>query len=290
MDLKISGYSTALFSTWFFIEELSLLFDAGDGIMANLLQKSRKIKHVFISHADRDHITGLLQFNQLNANEGRPNYYYPKDSGSFLALKNFMDKFDPHVSSGTWIPLNGHSEIEIKNQIFVEAFINDHIKVQDKQCKSLSYVVHHRKSKLKEAFKDLSNDEIKKIALDKGKSFISEEHSKKILAYSGDCPIGNQEKWDGTQILIHEATFLNMDNIVENNAHKHSLLEDVIKMAAEIKIETLVLSHFSVRYKKEEIDAAIRKYCKAYKLKIPVHRILPGQFAKNILTASPINA
>lgn len=57
MEFTISGYSTALFSTWYFIEELGLLFDAGDGVITYLLQKSRKIKYIFISHADRDHLT-----------------------------------------------------------------------------------------------------------------------------------------------------------------------------------------------------------------------------------------
>ena len=54
MKLTITGYSTALFSTWYFIEELGLLFEADDGVTASLLQKARKIEHVFISHADRD--------------------------------------------------------------------------------------------------------------------------------------------------------------------------------------------------------------------------------------------
>ena len=59
MQLTITGYSTALFSTWYFVEEWGVLFDAGDGLISALLQKSRKIDHVFISHADRDHLTGL---------------------------------------------------------------------------------------------------------------------------------------------------------------------------------------------------------------------------------------
>lgn len=97
MKLTISGYSTALFFTWYFIEELGLLFDAGDGVATGLLQKSKKIKHAFISHADRDHIMGLLQLNQLNARDGFPVIHYPKDCGSFPALKDFSKKFDSHV-------------------------------------------------------------------------------------------------------------------------------------------------------------------------------------------------
>ena len=48
MKLTITGFSTALFSTWYFIEELGLLFDCGDGASAGLLQKTRKIKHIFV--------------------------------------------------------------------------------------------------------------------------------------------------------------------------------------------------------------------------------------------------
>lgn len=87
MKLNIAGYSTALFSTWYFIEELGLLFDAGDGVTSSLLQKSRKIEHVFVSHADRDHLTGLLQLNQLNAREGFPKIFFPFSCGSFPAIE-----------------------------------------------------------------------------------------------------------------------------------------------------------------------------------------------------------
>ena len=50
MKLTITAYSTPLFSTWYFIKELGLLFDAGDGVAPGLFSKSRKSKHVFISH------------------------------------------------------------------------------------------------------------------------------------------------------------------------------------------------------------------------------------------------
>lgn len=63
MQLTITGYSTALFASWFFIDEMTLLFDAGDGVASGITQKSRKVKNIFISHADRNHLVGLLAFN-----------------------------------------------------------------------------------------------------------------------------------------------------------------------------------------------------------------------------------
>jgi len=51
-ELTITGFSTALFSTWYFIDQLGILFDCGDGVSSALMQKAGKIKHVFISHAE----------------------------------------------------------------------------------------------------------------------------------------------------------------------------------------------------------------------------------------------
>ena len=116
MKYKISAYSTALFSTWINVEELNLLIDAGDGLAAGLLQKSGKIKNVFITHPDRDHLGGLPQFLQLNSRNGLPKVYYPKDSGSFPALNNFLKKFDPHASLNTWTGIADKSRVEIKKK------------------------------------------------------------------------------------------------------------------------------------------------------------------------------
>ena len=158
--LNISGYSTALFSTWFFIEELGILFDAGDGVSAGLLQRSRKVKHIFISHADRDHLGGLFQFHQLNAREGYPIIYYPESSGSFTAIKNFTQKFDPHVQGAVWKAIKANEEIPIKGNIVLQSIRNSHIEVPLDQTKSLSFKIVEKKPKLKEAFKHLTGDQI----------------------------------------------------------------------------------------------------------------------------------
>ena len=105
MTLTITGYSTALFATWYFIEELRLLFDAGDGVAPTLLQKSRKIDHIFLSHADRDHVTGLIRLNELNARDGFPRVLYPADTTSIPALEAFSKQFDRLVQQTVWTPI-----------------------------------------------------------------------------------------------------------------------------------------------------------------------------------------
>src|ERR1700712_4282787 len=130
MKLTITGYSTALFSTWYFIEELGLLFDAGDGVTAALLQKARKVENVFISHADRDHITGLLQFNQLNSRAGFPKIFFPFNSGSFPAMEAFSKQFDPHVAGSVWNPIKENEHIQIKEDFFIQPVRNNHVEAE----------------------------------------------------------------------------------------------------------------------------------------------------------------
>jgi ribonuclease Z len=289
MEINITAYSTALFSTWIFIEELGIVFDVGDGLSSGLLQKSRKIKHAFISHADRDHLAGLIQFNQLNARKGFPKIYYPKHCGSFPALESFLQKFDSHIKGTEWIPISEGFEVSIKGNYWVKAIRNDHVPAAKDISKSLSYFVINKKRKLKAEFENLPKNEIATIAKEKGKEFLSNPVEEKIIGYSADTPVDDYERWDKTKTLIHEATFLESSPNTNNHAHRHSTLEEVMKMVANIEIESLILSHFSSRYKVKEIDQHIKKLIKEYNIKIPVHRLAPGKIHENILNQTPLN-
>jgi ribonuclease Z len=279
MQLTITGYSTALFSTWYFIEEWGLLFDAGEGMISSLLQKSRKIDQVFISHADRDHLTGLLQFNQLNARPGYPIIHYPKDSGSFAALEAFSKKFDPQVARTVWTPVTGGEEIWIAKDMLVKPIRNEHVPVDLHIIKSLGYQVVQVRKKLKPAYASLSGEELRKLAEQQGRDSFSMESRVNLLSYSGDTPVEDVKRWDNTKILIHEATFLDNgeDRKVRTHGNKHSTLEEVMEMVSELKIEQLILGHFSSRYSPEEIDRRIKELCEKYSIDIPVHRVLPGE-------------
>jgi ribonuclease Z len=289
MSYTITGYSTALFSTWYFIEELRLLFDAGDGLMSSLLQKSRKIEHVFISHADRDHLTGLLLFNPLNSRPGFPVIYYPKDSGSFPALKEFSLKFDPHVTGTVWTPISPEKVVYIKDDIFIRAIPNSHT-AERGGIRSLSYKVMQSKMKLHPELTKLPGEEIRRIIAERGKENTHTEIQTNLISYSGDTPVEDLTRWENSKILIHEATFLRgADDNVSPHGNKHSYLEEVMEMVSGSNIEQLILGHFSSRYSNEQIDERILQLCNQYAINIPVFRILPGQVGHNILNGSPVN-
>jgi ribonuclease Z len=234
MNMTITGYSTALFATWFFIEEHGLLFDAGDGVSAALLQKSRKIRHVFISHADRDHLTGLLQLNQLNAREGYPVIHYPKDSGSFPALERFSKAFDPNVSQTIWKPITAGDRVFVKPDLYIEAIRNGHVASQGITTRSLSYKLIQTRRKLKPDFSHLSGPDIRRLTIEQGREAVTDEVHTCLLGYSGDTPVEDRDRWNDCAVLIHEATFLGGDADTDLEAHgnRHSRLDEVLEMAA----------------------------------------------------------
>lgn len=283
--LTITGFSTALFSTWYYIDELSLLFDCGDGVSSGLLQKARKIKHVFISHADRDHLGGLVQFSQLNARAGLK-IYYPASSGSFPALYEFTAKFDPHVPSAQWIPVSAGDEIRLREDAVVRAVENQHVRANPDQTKSLSFFVDSVSRKLKPEWIGKPGSEIAQARKENGEEAISDLSRRTQLAYSGDTPIELDGRYADCETLIHEATFLTAGEIEPDNPkrNKHSSLDQVIAMVRDSNIKRLVLGHFSSRYNHDEIDQAIRRECEMNGLKIPVYRVLPGQLVRDVLS------
>lgn len=286
-QLTITGFSTALFSTWYFVDEIDCLFDCGDGMCAGMLQKARKVKHVFLSHADRDHLAGLLQFNQLNA---RPELtiYYPRNSGSFPALADFSAKFDPQVSGTNWVPLDSGSEVQIRSDLVVRAVANRHVPTDSGQTKSLSYFVQLISKKLKPEHVGKPGWEIAMLREDEGDDAILEEARKTKLIYSGDTPIETDGRYDDAEVLIHEATFLSSEELDPNNPrrNKHSSLDQVMQMVADSRIGMLVLGHFSSRYDDDQIVEAIDAMRKKYAIAIPIRVVLPGQIGRDLLSGS----
>ncbi|GAB3781387.1 ribonuclease Z [Spirosoma horti] len=292
MKLTITGYSTALFSTWYFVEEYRLLFDAGDGVAATLLQKSRKIDHIFLSHADRDHLTGLVRLNELIVRDGLPRLYFPADAGSFSALEIFSKQFDARVGQTHWQGVANQESVMIQKDVYVQALRNNHVvSAQPHQVKSVSYQLYQLKPKLKTALVDVPQDQLTQMALAYGREAMTEPVRSNLVGYSGDTPADQLAQWNHTPILIHEATFLRRQDIKEPdpNRNRHSTLEEVLREVAQLTIETLILGHFSSRYSPDEIDLAIKKYCQLYKIQIPVYRLLPGQVQWDILQSQPIN-
>lgn len=286
----ITGYSTALFSTWIFVEQLGLLLDAGDGVCAGLLQKSRKVRKVAVTHPDRDHVTGILQLQQLNAQNGVPEIFYPADCGSFPALAEFCRNFDPERGDQlTWQPVRPGDNRDLGGGFRLKVIGNDHFNDKPGQIKSVSYLVTRETRKLKAEFVGLAGNELAELSRKNGSDYLTAGIEETILGYAGDTNVSTASRWSGCRILIHEATFLKeADAGSRAGRHLHSFLDEVLRMASEAKPQQLILNHFSSRYAREEIVAAIRREASALRLAFPVFAFLPGEIARDILAAPAV--
>jgi ribonuclease Z len=281
--LTVTGYSTALFSTWIFLEEMRLLFDAGDGVMAGLMHKSGKIRHVAMSHADRDHVYGLMQVNHHCAHRGLEALFYPAESGFFKGMREACYRFDRETQDGyPWIQVMPGDSFELTPELGLRVVHSSHIPTPGR---SVGYVVMRRFRKLKAEFQGLPQSEFERIGREKGSDFLTEPREEPLVGFSGDTGVLPPSQWAGCKLLIHEATFLREEEMeLEREGYLHSLLSDVLQMAKEAKVERLLLIHFSSRYNASEIEAAIREHAEAMAIPMPVHFIPPGRIVHNALS------
>lgn len=271
--VNITASSSALISTWLFLEEYGVCFDAGDGLTAGLGLKSRKIRHLFVSHADRDHLAGLLQFNALNGAVS-PTIYYPRDCGSFPALRDFCAVFDGHTEQASWRAIGAGDEIEVGANLFVRALRSDHVQIEDKH-KSLSFLLFKRVKKLRPEY--LGGD-IARLKQTLSDDALFEHKEQRLFGYSGDgAP--QPALWPGVEVIAHESTFLTSDD-VERARSRHSGLSETLSMIAQLQPKVAILYHFSPRYSAAEIHAAVDSKREQLGVSFPIHLVLPGAIAR----------
>lgn len=282
--LTLRGASTALFSTWYMAEQWGVMFDCGDGASAALMHKARKVRHLFLSHADRDHVAGLLAYQQLYGGP-RLTIHYPADSGSFPALARFCRDFDPWVEGTVWRPVAPGEAVEIGAGLSVRALENTHMSGIRPGVKSLSYFVERSIRKLRPEFHGRPGAEIGALRAERGEAAITAEHRSLALAYSADTGVLHDGRYDRAGVLIHEATFIDRADSSEGDParFRHSVLEDVLAMVAAARPAHLVLGHFSGRYDAARIAAAVREGRARHGLTMPVSLVLPGAVSHDIL-------
>ena len=280
--LTITGYSTALFSTWIFLEEMRLLFDAGDGVMSGLMHKSGKIRHIAMSHADRDHVYGLMQVNHHCAHRGVEGLFYPAESGFFKGMREACYRFDRETADGfPWVPVMPGDEHDLTPELGLRVVESSHIPVPGK---SVGYVVTRKFRKLKAEFQGLAQSEFERIGREKGSDFLTEPRTEPLVGFSGDTGVLHPDQWRGCKVLIHEATFLQEEDLeLEREGYQHSLLGDVLAMAQDADVGRLLLIHFSSRYRPSEIEAAVQEHAAKLGIGFPIHIIPPGRIVHDAL-------
>ncbi|MEM0480728.1 MAG: ribonuclease Z [Candidatus Aenigmatarchaeota archaeon] len=264
-----SGSSIPTFDRWhpsvalelFYDKYFLILLDCGEGTQLRLMQSKisfMRISHILITHWHADHFAGLIPLLQSMQLEGRKEKLYliaPEASKMFENIKNlYYYKLKFPVET-----IDAEEKVIFENEYFsisalevihtVKAFAykieeKEKWKINEEKLKALGLKRGKWLNILKEKGKYEINGKIVKLEevadLVKGKKIVytgDTEYCEKLVEFSKDA-----------DILIHDSTYLEKDK--EKTMHSSAL--DAAKIAKQANVKTLVLTHFSRRYQKEE--------------------------------------
>ncbi|MEQ8189425.1 MAG: MBL fold metallo-hydrolase [Candidatus Eremiobacterota bacterium] len=280
---NLTGYSKAMYSTWFYYKAERFLFDAGEGVSTTLGNKIFGIKNVFLSHGHYDHIGGLagivLTRNSAMGDKTKPMaVYYPKNDNFIELQKEYIRKCCYNLTYDlTWHPLEKEDKIpldcETKNR-FIKCFATDHARGH----LTLGYNLVENRTRLKKEFLELPQSSIVQLVKEHGKSYITENYEYIVLSYIGDSMPVCPDAVRGAEVLMHEASFLDEE---ERKYDIHSTLEEAINVAQEAQVKSLILYHISSRYNWDEINKKLYFIMKKKELAIPVTVVISSHF-KNL--------
>jgi len=274
MKLTILGSSSALPTSGRYpsahvlnAHERLFLIDCGEGTQMQL-RKTRtrfaKINHIFISHLHGDHVFGLYGLLSTFSLMGRKNpihLYAPENYRNMLI--SHLNDFDIHLSFEIdFIPLSGKDPVTILDDkyITVTSFPLQH------RVPSYGFLFREKISErniIKECIEKFNIPLIRIPAIKKGEDFVTSDgetikndaitlppSEPLSYAYCSDTKYFKRlaSFVKGVTLLYHEATFdKSKDDLAETTGHSTTL--DAAKTALNANARTLIIGHFSARYK-----------------------------------------
>jgi len=274
MKLTVLGSSSALptsgrYPSAHVLNEHERLFliDCGEGTQMQL-RKTRirfgKINHIFISHLHGDHVFGLYGLLSTFSLMGRKNpiHLYAPENYQHL-LSSHLNDFDIHLSFEIdFIPLYGKDPVQILDDkyITVTSFPLQH------RVPAYGFLFREKLSErniIKECIDKLQIPLIRIPAIKKGEDFITPDGvvikneditippSKPLsYAYCSDTKYFKRlaSFVKEVSLLYHEATFdKSKEDLAEITGHSTTL--DAARTALDANVGTLLIGHFSARYK-----------------------------------------
>lgn len=238
--------SKALYTTWVFYKPNRILFDAGEGISAELGNKIYGIEKIFFTHAHVDHIAGLwgiinTRNNAMGSRDKKLEVYFPKGSTNIIEYINFINKMNKRLRYEVeFIELNLSDRIDINNKRFVKPFKTRHSPGEV----SYGYQILEKRKRLKKEYRDLPQEKIKNLIVNE-KEDILEDFCANILTISGDSLPIPPEFAKNCDTLIHECTFFDES---DRKIRNHTSLRELQRLIKETNPKRLIIYHVSSRY------------------------------------------
>ncbi len=226
---------------------------------------------VCLTHGHLDHAAGLAHHASRRKLAGLPpaRVFAPEeavpDLEAWLAISQRLEKVDYGLHLTPALP---GQAIGLRNDLELRILPGRH------RVPTVGYLFSEVKRKLRDEFAGRSGQEI--AALRARGVEVTRREEVPLLAYPGDCGPSIFEavpELFRTRVLLIECSFLFPEDLDRARDYEHLHLEDFRERAELFENEAIVLTHFSMRYRPEEIREALRA--------------LPGRLAARVIPFLP---
>ncbi len=247
------------------------LIDCGEGTQVQLRKskvKFSRIKHILISHLHGDHffgLPGLISTFRLLGREADLHIYGPKGIKEAITLllklgdswTNYKLIFHELVSKDGQLVFEDENiqvtTIPLDHRVYTNGFL-----FREKPLARNLNIDEIRKHKIdKSQFKNIKNG--KDVLLNDGQVIANtaltyDPPKPKSYAFCSDTAYSEKiiSFIENVDLLYHESTFLESEQHLAKKT-KHSTAKEAATIAKKSKVSTLVLGHYSTRYKSIEL-------------------------------------
>ena len=211
---------------------------------------------VCLTHGHLDHAAGLAHHASRRTLQGLPpaRVFAPEeavpDLEAWLAISHRLENVDYGVHVTPAVP--GRT-VALRNDLELKFLPGRH------RVPTVGYLFSETRRKLKDEFLDLPGEKI--AALRTGGVAVTRREDVPLLAYPGDCGAAIFDavpELFRASVLLIECSFLFPEDRDRARVYEHLHLEDFLERAGAFQNEVIVLTHFSQRYRPEEIREALR--------------------------------
>lgn len=264
--IAIEGVSIAGRESFYKIPSFRALLDFG-----RAPEDTVSYSTVCLTHAHLDHAAGLAHHASRRRLDGMPaaRVFAPEeavaDLEAWLAFSQRLENVDYglHIT-----PASPGRTIRLRNDLDLVVLPGRH------RVPTVGYLFREVKNKLKEEFAGLPGEKI--AALRAEGIVVTRREERPLLAYPGDCGPAVFEaapELFRARVLLIECSFVLPEDRERARAYEHLHLDDFIERARLFQNEVIVLTHFSQRYRVEEIREALRS--------------LPGELSARVVPFLP---
>jgi len=210
---------------------------------------------VCLTHGHLDHAAGLAHHASRRRLDGMPpaRIFAPEeavaDLEGWLAFSQRLENVDYglHIHSAS-----PGATFRLRNDLELKVLPGRH------RVPTVGYLFSEIKHKLKDEFLDLPGEKI--AALRAQGTEVTRREEIPLLAYTGDCApaiFDAAPELFTARVLLIECSFVLPEDRDRAGAYAHLHLEDFLERASDFRNEAIVLTHFSQRYRVEEIRQAL---------------------------------